>query len=156
MSLSSTFKPTPTSILKNLIQTLHDGQEGFKKASENVKEHHLKTLFSQFSLQRSKFAGDLERELSTLGEADPQKEGSTVSGTIHRGWIDLKSALTGHDAHSILSEAERGEDIAVKAFRDALASEDLPANLREIITSQANEVQAVHNKVRELRDSTAK
>jgi hypothetical protein len=54
MSLSDTFKTTPKSTLKNLVQTLNDGREGFQQASENVKNLQLKTLFSKFSLQRSR------------------------------------------------------------------------------------------------------
>jgi uncharacterized protein (TIGR02284 family) len=153
MSLTDTFKSTPQKTLKTLVQTLHDGQEGFRQSSENVKSPQLKETFSQFSLQRAKFAGDLESELRTLGEEDPQKEGSTLGGKIHRGWIDLKSALTKNTDHAVLEEAERGEDVAVKAYKDALENE-LPAPIREIVANQAVEVKAAHDEVKSLRDST--
>jgi uncharacterized protein (TIGR02284 family) len=120
-----------------------------------VKEPQLKQTFSQFSLQRSKFAGELESELLSLGEKDPQDEGTTVSGALHRTWIDLKVALTNGDAHSILSEAERGEDAAKKAYKNALET-DLPAPLRELLTRQSEEVLQAHNTVRDLRDITKK
>jgi uncharacterized protein (TIGR02284 family) len=155
MSTTDTFKTNPRSTLRNLLQILHDGQEGFKKASEAVKEPQLKQTFSQFSLQRSKFAGELESELLSLGEKDPQDEGTTVSGALHRTWIDLKVALTNGDAHSILSEAERGEDAAKKAYKNALET-DLPAPLRELLTRQSEEVLQAHNTVRDLRDITKK
>jgi uncharacterized protein (TIGR02284 family) len=153
MSLTDTFKTTPQRTLKSLIQILHDGQLGFKKASENVKDTNLKSTFSNFSLQRAKFAGELESELLALGEEDPQKEGSTITGGLHRGWIDVKSALTGHTDHAVLSEAERGEDAAKKAYKDALET-DLPANVREIVSAQAFEIQAAHDEVKRLRDAT--
>jgi uncharacterized protein (TIGR02284 family) len=155
MSLTDTFKTTPRSTLKGLVQTLNDGKEGFRQASENVKDEDLKQLFSEFSLQRSKFAGVLEAELLSLGEADPQDEGTTLSGKIHRGWIDIKGALTKADRHAVLAEAERGEDVAVKAFKDALET-DLTAPLRETIAEQAAEVQLAHNTVRDLRNACAK
>ena len=154
MSISDTFKSSPRSVLKNLVQVLNDGQAGFRQASENVKSPQLKNLFSKFSLQRSKFAGELEGELRALGEEDPQKEGGTVTGAVHRGWIDLKAALTKEDDHAVLAEAERGEDVAKKAYKDALEEENLPAALREVIATQGAAVMAAHDEVKALRDST--
>jgi uncharacterized protein (TIGR02284 family) len=145
---------TPKSTLKNLVKTLRDGQEGFSHASENVKNPRLKELFARFSLQRAKFAGELEAELLSLGEKDPEKEGSSVGGAIHRTWIDLKAALTKGDDHGVLSEAERGEDVAKKAYKDALEENDLPAPIRAIVTKQAAEIQAAHDEVKALRDAT--
>lgn len=139
--------------LKDLVQILHDGQKGFKKASEDVEDHRLKEIFSRLSLQRSKFAGDLEEELRLLGEKDPQNEGTTVTGAVHRVWIDLKAAITGNNNHAILIEAERGEDAAVKAYREALEDDELPSPLRTTITRQAVEVKAAHDEVKALRDS---
>ena len=156
MSLTDTFKTTPKTTLKNLVQTLHDGQEGFRTASENVKDASLKEVFGRFSLQRSKFAGELERELLSFGEEDPQNEGTSVAGAIHRGWIDLKAALTKQDDHAVLAEAERGEDVAVKAYKDALDRDNLPQPLRVTITTQAVAVKAAHDEIKALRDSTKK
>ncbi len=155
MSITDTFKTTPKSTLKNLVQTLKDGQEGFKKSSESVKNAQLKDLFMRFSLQRSRMVGELETELHALGEEDPQNEGSSVTGMVHRGWIDLKAALTSNDEHAVLAEAERGEDAAKSAYKDALETE-LPAPIRDIVTRQAGEIQAAHDEVKRLRDATKK
>lgn len=137
--------------LKNLVEILHDGQMGFAHAADSVKNPRLKEIFSRFSLQRAKFAGELESELIALGEKDPQKAGGTATGALHRGWIELKSAFLNEDNHAILSEAERGEDVAKKAYKDALA-DDLPAPVRQIILVQAEAIQAAHDEVKALRD----
>ena len=137
--------------LKKLVEILHDGQMGFAHAADSVKNPRLKEIFSRFSLQRAKFAGELEAELLSLGEKDPQKEGGTAAGALHRGWIELKGAFLSEDNHAILSEAERGEDIAKKAYKEALEDE-LPAPLRQIIIAQAGAVQAAHDEVKALRD----
>lgn len=141
-------------MLKNLIQILHDGQEGFQKASENVQEVHLKEIFNRFSVQRGKFAQELESGLLSLGEEDSQNEGTTVAGALHRTWMDLKAALTSKDSHAVLSEAERGEDVAVKAYKDALDQDDLPAALHEVLVRQSAQVQKAHDEVKALRDAT--
>jgi uncharacterized protein (TIGR02284 family) len=135
---------------------LHDGQEGFRKASEGVKDTQLKELFSRFSLQRAQFAGALEEELRSLGEEDPQNEGTTLSGKAHRVWIDLKSALTGSDDHAVLAEAERGEDVAKEAYKNALEDQGLPSSLRDIVSDQAVQIQRAHDEVKTLRDVSKK
>jgi uncharacterized protein (TIGR02284 family) len=141
-----------TSILNNLIETLKDGQEGFQAASKDVQSADLKTLFSGYSLQRSKFAGELQTLARSLGEKEPETSGS-VAGSLHRGWINLKSALASRDEHAILAECERGEDSAVAEYREALEESELPANVRETLNSQFVEVKAAHDRVRNLRDA---
>ena len=71
------------STLNDLIETLKDGQQGFREASEAVKDSQLKMLFNEYSLQRSKFAGELQAEAINLGENTPETEGSAV-GSMHR------------------------------------------------------------------------
>ena len=141
------------STLNNLIETLKDGQEGFKQSAEGVDDPQLKSTFDTLSLQRSKFAGELQSEVVQLGDPDPE-DSSSVSGSMHRAWINIKSAVTNRDRHAILAEAERGEDSAVSAYKDAMA-EELPAPIKEIVSRQASEVKAAHDKIRDLRDATA-
>ena len=141
------------STLNGLIETLKDGQEGFKQSASGVDDPQLKTLFDNFALQRSKFAGELQSEVVQLGEPEPEDSSST-SGALHRTWINIKSAVTSRDRHAILAEAERGEDSAVSAYRDAL-EQDLPAPVREIVSRQSSEVKMAHDKIRNLRDAVA-
>lgn len=141
------------STLNNLIETLKDGQEGFKQSAEGVDDPQLKSTFDTLSLQRSKFAGELQSEVVQMGDPDPEDSSST-SGAMHRAWINVKSAVTNRDRHAILAEAERGEDSAVAAYKDAM-EKDLPAPIREIVARQSAEVKAAHDKVRNLRDAAA-
>jgi uncharacterized protein (TIGR02284 family) len=139
------------SALNNLIETCKDGQEGFKDAAEGVQNSELKTLFYDLSQQRSKFSGELQQEVRSLG-GDPEDSGS-VSGSLHRGWINIKSAVTGQDETAILNECERGEDAAVKAYKEAMDN-DLPANVSETVTRQYEDVQAAHDKVKAKRNQS--
>jgi uncharacterized protein (TIGR02284 family) len=93
------------STLNGLIETCKDGQDGFKEAAEGVERSDLKSLFYEFSQQRAHFAGELQSLVQTLG-GDPEKSGS-VAGAIHRGWMNIKSAVTGKDEGAILNECER-------------------------------------------------
>jgi len=141
-----------TTTLNNLIEICKDGQDGFRDAAEKVTNPELKTLFSKYSLQRSRFAGELQAVVTNLGE-EPGKKGSAASA-VHRGWLNLKSALTKGGDHPILAECERGEDYAVEAYRTALA-EKLPANIRELVIMQSTALQTAHDDMRERRDFVA-
>src|SRR3954467_9443168 len=140
------------STLNSLIETLKDGQEGFRQASEAVKDSQLKSLFNELSLQRSKFAGELQNQVIQLGESDPEKTSSTA-GAMHRAWINIKSAITSQDDHAILAECERGEDSAVAEYKEAL-EEEISAPVREIIFRQYSQVQSAHDRIKSLRDAT--
>lgn len=139
------------STLNNLIETCKDGQEGFKQSAEGVERSDLKSLFYDLGQQRAKFAGELQALVRELG-GDPETTSSTT-GALHRGWINIKSYVTGKDEAGILNEAERGEDVAKKAYKDALA-ENLPANVMTVVQAQSNEVMTAHDRVRDLRDAT--
>ena len=140
-------------VLNNLIETCRDGQEGFQEAAENVVRSDIKQLFTEAAMQRARFLGELQAEVRALG-GDPAEAGS-VAGALHRAWIDVKGTFSGRDEESILAEAERGEDSAVEAYRDALENE-LPANLRAIISAQYADVQRTHDVVKQYRNTYQK
>ena len=141
------------STINDLIETLKDGQEGFRRAAEAVQNPELKSLFNEFSMQRSRFAGELQSQAIALGESKPE-DSSSAAGAMHRAWIDLKSAIAKRDDHAILAECERGEDSAVKEYKEAMEEENLAAPVREIISRQYAEVQSAHDRIKELRDTT--
>ena len=142
------------STLNSLIETLKDGQEGFRQAAEAVKDSQLKSIFNEFSMQRSKFAGELQSEAIQIGESDPEDSSSTA-GALHRAWINMKAAITSQEDHAILAECERGEDSAVAEYKKAMEDE-LPSPLRDIISRQYTAVKAAHDRVKALRDAAKK
>jgi uncharacterized protein (TIGR02284 family) len=141
------------STLNGLIETLKDGQQGFREASEAVKDTQLKSLFSEYSLQRAKFAGELQSEAIGLGESDPEDSSSTA-GAMHRAWINLKSAISSQDDHAILEECERGEDSAVAEYKKAMEEDKLSSTIREVISRQYAGVKQAHDQIKALRDAS--
>ena len=139
-------------IIDDLIQTLKDGQEGFKQAAEAVSDPKLKSLFRDYSDQRSRFATVLQSEARRQGETEPETS-SSATGALHRGWINLKSAITGGGEHAILAECERGEDSAVEEYKKAL-DDGLSPSARELVSLQFPEIKAAHDRIRSLRDAT--
>lgn len=142
------------SIIDDLIKTLKDGEEGFKQAADGVKDPQLKSLFNEYSRQRSRFVTELQQQVHDMGEPEPEPSAS-AAGALHRGWINLKAALTRGDDHTILAECERGEDSAVEEFRKALDN-GLSAPLQEILSRQYAEIKGAHDRVRDMRDAADK
>jgi uncharacterized protein (TIGR02284 family) len=138
------------STLNELIETCKDGQEGFKQAAEGVERSDLKSLFFEFSQQRAHFAGELQGIVQKLGE-EPTTSGSTA-GALHRGWINIKAAVTGKDEKAVLNECERGEDSAKKTYKDAL-DDPLPSYIAEVVRNQYESILTAHDRVKALRDS---
>jgi uncharacterized protein (TIGR02284 family) len=137
------------STLNNLIETLKDGKNGFEAAAADVKDPGVKSTFQQLATERGRLAGELQAEVRKLG-GDPETTGSAAAAA-HRGWMNLKSALGGGEK-AILSEAERGEDVAVKSFENAI-KENLPADVASVVQRQYGQVKQAHDRVRDMRDS---
>lgn len=140
------------STLNDLIETLKDGEQGFREAAGHLKAESIRTQFLSYAQQRARFAAELQREVANIGGV-PETSGS-AAGALHRGWIGLKAMVTTDDDHAILAEAEKGEDSAVKRYREALAK-DLPRDIYTVIENQYKDILSAHNQVRALRDSTA-
>jgi uncharacterized protein (TIGR02284 family) len=136
-------------VVEDLIENCKDGQKGYQDAASHVKRTDLKTFFNEQSLERSRFAGELEAELIRLGKPDKKVSGS-VSATLHRAWIDTKVGMGAGDK-AILESVEAGEDNAKEAYQKAVTG-DLPENIAQIVRRQAASVQAAHDKVKSLRD----
>lgn len=140
------------SILNELIQVTKDSEEGFRTAVNNVKDDYLKQIFTDKANSCKSAISDLQDKVLEMN-GDPQESGSLL-GAMHRGWVNIKGALTGKDDHAILVECERGEDVIKAAYAKALES-DLDVNIRPLIEKQYAGVKKDHDLIRDLRDRYA-
>jgi uncharacterized protein (TIGR02284 family) len=141
------------SVLNNLIETCEDGIHGFRTASEAVSNPTAKALFASRLPNIQRGEAELKAEVRRLG-GDPDKRG-TIAGAIHRGWIDLKSAVTGKNEEAIVMECERGEEHAAHVYEDAL-QKDLPLDTRAMVERQYRGVVENLERVRALsKDASA-
>jgi uncharacterized protein (TIGR02284 family) len=137
------------SILNDLIETCKDSQEGFHSAAERMKDPESHTLFLKFYLQRAEFAGVLQSEVMRIG-GEPTTSGS-AGGAIHRGWVNLMTALAADSDHAILEQAELGEEATLRNYIEALRKK-LPSDLQSIVSRQHREIQQAHNAIWDLLD----
>lgn len=136
-------------VLNELIETSKDGQKGFQAAAEDTKNEELQAMFQRRAADCGSGATELQAVVTQLG-GKPETNG-TVSGAVHRGWMNLKQAVAGRSDTAILEECERGEDVAKKNYSDAL-KETLPENVRVIVQKQYDGVLRNHDQIRDLRN----
>lgn len=137
------------STLNDLIETSKDGEEGFRTCAEDISDPQLKLQFANRAQSCALAVSELQELVRAFG-GDPETH-SSLRGTLHRRWIDIKAAITGKDDEAILNECERGEDVAVRSYRKAL-EKDLPPNVRSVVERQFDGVMRNHDQIKALRD----
>jgi len=136
--------------LNDLIETCKDGEQGFRAAAEAAGKEwdpEMRTLFNLYAQQRARFAAELQNEVLHRG-GDPTNSGH-VTAAFHRGWTNLKLAVSGHDEASIVAECEAAEGSAMRNYENALKT-TLPADLMEIVETQYEEIRLAHERVQRL------
>jgi uncharacterized protein (TIGR02284 family) len=136
--------------LNDLIETCRDGESGFQTAADHVKDFDLKKFFTQCSEQRAQFASELQSEVRQLG-GTPAKTGS-VSAAFHRGWMNIKSIVTGGGDDAIVTECERGEDAAIENYQRVL-KQNLPPNVLPVVKHQFTEIKRSLDRIRDLEQA---
>ncbi|KQW45209.1 hypothetical protein ASC77_20780 [Nocardioides sp. Root1257] len=136
---------------KELVETLKDGERGLANAADKLRDgDHAEwaSTLQRLSEQRAGF----HREIVALGHdyGEDVDESGSLAGTLHRGWISLKDALTGDDASAVLTAAVTGEDHAVSEYEKALG-QDLSAGFRQVVTQQHAAVVAARDEIKALQ-----
>lgn len=132
--------------LNHLIEIAYDGFNGYETAAEHVENEEYAELFEAYAAQREEHVRELTDVVNQAG-GEPQA-GGQLSGTFHRAWIDIKSAITDGE-EAILAECVRGEEEALDAYTDVI-SDDLPDDVRELLRQQLSEVRIAYERVTEL------
>ncbi|CAM3480800.1 ferritin-like domain-containing protein [Aequorivita lipolytica] len=136
-----------------LIEKNNDAYKGFKKASENAESKHLRDYLIQQASERQAFAKKLTGSLMMYNpDFDVDTTGS-VTGSLHRTWIDGKAALSMDDDESILEECIRGDKASVEEYQEFL--EDYPSTSTEVsntIREQLHNIKSTLERVSRLED----
>jgi uncharacterized protein (TIGR02284 family) len=143
-------------VLNDLIEINNDRIDGFTRAGKDLGEGDadLKAVFDKFASDSLQNVQELSQ---AVGQAGGDLEtGNSVSGTLHRAWIDVKATFSGHDRKAILSECERGEDAIKKAYRDALSEDNgLSPEQVTLLVNQQQVINEGHDRIKALRDAQA-
>lgn len=143
------------SALNDLIKINNDRIAGYQKGIEGTEDGSLKTLFAGYADQSTGYVNELNDYIHQLGGSPA--DGTTLSGKFYHAWMDVKSAFTKKDDHSVLSDCEYGEDVAKGAYRKALDDKELIWEDEKVLTllnAHMNGLKIAHDAIKALRDST--
>lgn len=138
--------------LNQLIEASKNGELGYTTAAEHVNNTQLKSVFQEYARQRARFVQQLQIEAARLGGAAVVS--SSFPAALHRGWIDVKSALSGGDGSALVNACETGEAAALAAYQRALDL-DISGEIRTLIDQQYRKIQEAHNHLLHLKEAGA-
>ncbi|MBO9612748.1 MAG: PA2169 family four-helix-bundle protein [Dyadobacter sp.] len=139
-------------ILNDLILINNDRIAGYEKAEAEAGEleNDLRAMFNSLAGESRTHVRDLKSRIMQLG-GEPAT-GTLLSGKLYRIWMDIRATFTSDNRRAVLENAEAGEDAAKKAYEEALQSNELPAEIYQLVQHQYNAVQAAHNNIKTERD----
>jgi uncharacterized protein (TIGR02284 family) len=138
--------------LNNLLETTKDGENGFRACVAGVTNPRLKEVLERAAMRCDEGAIELESKIRSLG-GEPATSG-TFAGSVHRVWTNVISSISGMSEQAVLSECERGEEFAERAYEAAL-QEPLPPDIEQMVRRQYEGVRRNHTLVRDLRNEAA-
>lgn len=138
--------------LNDLITLNNDRVAGYEKVMTDLEGGNadLKSTFQKYAEQSRRFSQELTQLVAENGEK--AETGTSMGGSLHRAWIDVKSLFGGTDRKSILEEAEKGEDVIKKGYKDAIESGKLSGNELAVVIKQQDEIVKGHDMIRDLRN----
>jgi uncharacterized protein (TIGR02284 family) len=140
-------------MINELTQYNNDRIDGYEKVSEETKivDADLRALFTKMANDSRSYRKDLGSLVIRMG-GKIETEGS-MSASIHRAWIDFKTAITGNDRSSILSSCEFGEDAIVEAYDTVLEdTESFTTEELAIISEQRNGLRNASEAITEYKE----
>jgi len=136
-------------VLNTLIEVSKDGEYGFATCADYARSPALRTLLRRRADDCREAARELQIAVQRHG-GRAEVDGS-VAGALHRGWVAARSRLSGYRDEAILEECERGEDLALRHYADAITN-PLPADVHALVQRQLQGVTRTHDQIRRLRD----
>ncbi|QKG56526.1 PA2169 family four-helix-bundle protein [Hymenobacter sp. BRD128] len=136
--------------LTDILNLNRTSVKGYQEAAEEVKNADTKAKLSQFSQQRAGFVSDLEGYAKQYGidahdTNTVESLATDAAAAVHRGWINIKSAITGQSDSAVLEAAETGEASALKAYETVLSSNDVPAGAKTVFQQQHDAILQAKN-----------
>jgi len=138
--------------LQELVQINVDSARGFNEAANELANSRLVRLCQEVATQRRQQARELSRFVRLHDEVSP-RDGSYLAA-IHRAWMKMRKALARNDEQAVLAEAECGEEQICRAYEQTRQETD-EGPVNELLRQQHAHVQATHNRIRDLRESSS-
>lgn len=138
-------------VANRLLRINNASEKGFNLAAVNVKNRGLKLILKSFAQERAEYTMELSQLVASTG--GKTVEGSGWLARLHRGWINIKAAMTIGQVQTesvVLAEVSRGERAARQAYQRAL-EQPLPSEVQSVVQRQYEGLRAAEQQIRQLR-----
>lgn len=135
--------------INDLIAITRDSADFYTEAAGKVENPQLKTLFTGMAESKNGLIGAMSRDIKVEG-ATPAKDG-TFRGTLHKVYGNVRAELGDNKNYSYVSQLEATEDRLLGAFNNVLQDKDVPAPVKEAVTSYLPKVKQQHDLMRDRK-----
>jgi len=133
------FKKEIANNLNQLLEKNYDAEKGYKDAADKVQNTRMKQFLEEQAQLRYDFGHQIKSEIKAFdGDVD---KGGSVKGSMHRAWMDLKSAVSSDKEENVMEEVQRGEQSAIEEYNEVINKSNLPATTKDILTQQRDKIQ---------------
>ncbi|AFD06607.1 ferritin-like domain-containing protein [Solitalea canadensis] len=139
--------------LNDLIIINKDRIAGYEKAEKLTKNEELKTLFQRLAEDSTKNIHELSDQLIKIN--NKPVDSSSLPGKFYRSWMNVKALFSGNDDHSILSDCEFGETIALENYKKVEQNIlfTMGTTINMLIEQQKSRITDGHDLVKRLRNA---
>ena len=127
--------------LKDILQLVNDGKEGYQSAADATESPELKALFLKLSGERIVYAAELKDHIALHGEEAENEDGGILGG-LHRTWLTIKQALSSKEDKAILTAITTGEKAAIEKYDECIADFADHADHLTLLTEQRDGIKA--------------
>jgi uncharacterized protein (TIGR02284 family) len=135
--------------LNELALFINDRIEGYKTAARETKDAQNQVYYQQLVQQSEQFVQELNGFARSAGGS--AESSSTLKGKFYRGFMDAKALVTNRNEASILDSNIYGEEWALKAYAEALASDELTGPARQAVERQHKASQQTYEQLKRLK-----
>lgn len=136
------------STLNHLIEVGRDGERVCMTGAREVGNDEMRSVLTGTAETCRNSVTELQSMVSALG-AVPRDRGS-MTGTMHRGWMEVMHIIAPHNDDAVLQLCEREEEAARREYRSALTN-DMPEHVRAVLLRQYEGMQKHHERIHALR-----
>lgn len=137
-------------ILNDLLTKCYDAEKGYEEARVLVQDPRLMNLFADISRQRYDFGHELKSMIERLG--GKIDKGGSFAATIHRAIMDIKSRASDNLEKQVLDEVVRGEENALKHYREAKEKLKPGTDVHTLIAAQLRKIEEMEEKMEALEN----
>lgn len=136
--------------LQELLEKNYDAEKGYRKAMEHSHKPEIKGFLKEQAIMHNHFATELDSALHKLNVV-PKEKGS-LTGSLYRTWMDIKTTFIKDDDEAVLEECLRAEKAALKEYEHKLEKTKFSPATTEMLKDHYDRMRSTVNEIKRLKD----